>query len=539
MQMHRRVKATLFLFLIAQLVVGLNVIENREYALAQPTALDMLLDVSGYTLEADLYTYVEYVALMEEIGIVPSDFILGEPPVTIILASYQRGDIYVWVEIFEFESGAQAQNEYDLQAVDTEYISGLGYQGNNGPLYQRFIPRERVFVHDRFLCLFFYSPLGSDEAYVALDDLLPSFVSNILETIGTSASEPPSANVDAVWGVEPGDIITWHVEGATFTGSMGTGTSSSQEDWIGTWEIADVHGGHILVKQSSVIKYIFTEDETRVSVNIPYDSYTWYTAKEAGVSLVSDDGSTAGAVIFPLELNGVPLAELVYESIAHLPEKEITESAEYVTVHGNTAQYSGFTPIETSWKDMTVHRGTGIVTFLDFYYNNNEYSITTSTSIALIDTSFTLSSRVPVILSLSASMTLSESTIIEGASLKVTVHIVDQDGESISDAEVTAILEDEEFVLSPKGSGDYEETLGTTDLPAGTYTINIDAEKSGYLAATDSGSVVIQQRATSQPSTPDPSPPGQNGIPGFPGLSIALGTAIATFVVSNLRRHKR
>jgi hypothetical protein len=456
----------------------------------------------------------------------------------IILASYQKGEVYVWMEIHEFESGAQAQNEYDLQAVDTEYISGLGYQGNNGPLYQRFVPRERVFVHDRFLFLFFYSPLGSDEAYVALDDLLPSFISHILETIGTSASDPPSASVDAIWGVEPGDIITWHVEDTTFTGSMGTGTSSSQDDWDGTWEIADVQGGHILVKQSSMIQHILTEDETRVRVDIPYDSYTWYTAKEEGVSLVSDDGSTAGAVIFPLELNGMPLAELVYESIDHLPEKEITESAEYVTVYGSTAQYSGFTPIETSWKDMRVHRGTGIVTFSDFYYNNNEYSITTSTGISLTDTSFTLSSRVPVILSLFASMTLSESTITEGTSLKVSVHVVDQDGEPVSDAEVTAILDDEEFVLPSEGSGDYEETLVTTDLQAGTYTIYAGAEKSGYLAATDSDSVEIQRAASPRPD-PDPSPPEQNGIPSFPGLSIALGTAIATFVVANLRRHER
>ena len=539
MQTKRPVKAVLFIFLIAQLVIGLTFIENREYALAQPTALDMLLDVDGYTLEADMYTYDEYMALMEEIGIIPSDFILGEPPASIILASYQRGDVYVWMEIHEFESGTQAQNEYDLQAVDTEYIGGLGYQGNNGPLYQRFVPRERVFVRDRFLFLFFYSPLGSDEAYVALDDLLPYFVSHILETIGTSASDPPSASVDAIWGVETGDIITWHVEGSTFTGSMGTGTSSSQEDWDGTWEIADVQGGHILVKQSRMIQYILTEDETRVRVDIPYDSYTWYAAEEAGVSLVSGDGSTAGAVIFPLELNGVPLAELVYESTNHLPENEITESDEYFTVHGKTTQYSGFTPVETSWKDMTVHRGTGIVTFSDYYYNNNEYSITTSTGIALTDTSFTLSSRVPVILSLSASMTLSESTITEGASLKVTFHIVDQDGEPVSDAEVTAILDDEEFVLSPKGSGDYEKTLGTADLQAGTYTVYIGAEKSGYLAATDSGSFEIQQRAPNPPPAPDPSPPEQTGIPGFPGLSIALGTAIATLVVSSLRRYKR
>jgi hypothetical protein len=187
---------------------------------------------------------------------------------------------------------------------------------------------------------------------------------------------------------------------------------------------------------------------------------------------------------------------------------------------------------------MRVHKGTGVVTFSDYYYNNNEYSITTSTSIALTDTSFTLSSRVQIILSLSASMTLSESTITEGDSLKVTAHVVNQDGEPVSDAEVTAILDDEEFDLSPKGSGDYEKTLSTTDLQAGTYTIDIGAEKSGYMAATDSDSVVIQ-RAASPPPVPDPSPPEQNGIPGFPGFSIALGTGIATFVVSKLRHNKR
>jgi hypothetical protein len=538
MQANRPVKAILFIFLIAQLFVGLNIIENCEYALAQPTALDMLQEVSGYTLEADLYTYVEYVALMEDIGIVPSDFILGEPPVAIILASYQKGDVYVWMEIHEFESGAQAQNEYDLQAVDTEYISGLGYQGNNGPIYQRFVPRERVFVHDRFLFLFFYSSLGSDEAYVALDDLLPSFVSHILETIGTSASDPPSASVDAVWGVEPGDIITWHVEDTTFTGSMGTGTSSSQDDWDGTWEIADVQGGHILVKQSSMIQHILTEDETRVRVDIPYDSYTWYTAKEEGVSLVSDDGSAADAVLFPLELNGVPLSDLVYESIAHLPEKEITESAEYVSVYGSTSQYSGFTPIETSWKDLRVHRGTGIVTSSDFYYNNNEYSITTSTGIALTDTSFTLSSRAPVVMSLSASMRLSESTVTEGDSLEVTVRLVDQDGGAIDDAQVTAYLGDEGFTLSSEGSGGYQATLSTTDLEAETYTVYVEADKAGYESAADEDTLVIQARAPNPPPDPDSSPrPG--GIPGFPVASIALGAALASIALSTSKRLKR
>ena len=126
-------------------------VASTPFAVAEVTASDMLVEIEGYTLEAGLYTYAEYVAMMEEIGIVPSDFILGETPVTIILASYSKGAAYVWYEVIEFASEEDAMNEYDLQAVDTEYISGLGYQGNNGPLYQRFSPRERVFFHGRFL----------------------------------------------------------------------------------------------------------------------------------------------------------------------------------------------------------------------------------------------------------------------------------------------------------------------------------------------------------------------------------------------------
>jgi len=528
------VKHVLFILLIAPLVTGQIFIDRIPSAEAQPTALDMILDVEGYVLDGDLYTYSEYVGLMTELGIVPSDFILGEEPVTIILASYQNGDAYVWLEVFEFESEEAATTEYDLQAEDVEYISGLGYQGNNGPIYQRFAPRERVFVHDRFLFLFFYSPLDNMEAYGMMDDLLPSFISHILETVGTSASEPPEISVDAAWGVEPGDVITWHVDDTTFTGSMGTGTSQSHEEWDGTWEIVDVRDGHILVKQRSVIEYVSTEDETRVRVDVPYDSYTWHTPDEDGVSIVSEDGSPAGVAIFPLELNGVSLADLVYGGVDHLPEREITESDEYITVHGNTPSYSGFTPIETSWKDVTVHRGTGIVTASEFYYNNNEYSITTSTDIFLLETSFSLSSRVPVILSLTASMTLSAATLTEGDQLRVNVRIRDQDGEPVDSAEVTVTFNEQVFTLSPEESGEYAVSLSTDDMQEGTYGVHIAAEKSGHQGITDSGSVVIQKRASSQTAAPSPS--GQTGIPSFPQLSVALGAAIATLIAAKMRQ---
>lgn len=527
-------KKAIQILLLTGMCLGSIFLTFTPFTLADVTSLDMLIDVAGYTLEADLYTYAEYVVMMEELGITPSDFILGETPVNIILASYQKGEAYVWQEVFEFASEEEAENEYDLQAVDEEYISGLGYQGNNGPIYQRFSPRERVFVHGRFLFLFFHSPLDNMNAYNYMGELLPVQISHILETIGTDPPDAPTAVVDAAWGVEPGDIITWHVDDTTFTGSIGTGSSSSHEDWDGTWEIVDIQGGHILLKESSVIQYISTEDETRVSVNVPYDRYTWLTTDEDGVSIMSEEGSPAGAVLFPLELNGVPLADLIEGSIDNLPERKTTKSAEYITVHGNTHSYSGFTPIETSWKDITVHRGTGIVMSSDFYYNNNEYSITTSTGISLKGTSFALGSRVPVILSLVASTTLSASTLTEGTALELTVSISDQDGGSVSDAEVTATFNEISFVLSPNGSGDYEASLSTNDLEAGTYSVIIEAIKTGFQGITDSSSVVVQ----SAPSQPD-SPTGQTGIPGFPVLSILMGTSLATLTVAYMNSRRQ
>jgi hypothetical protein len=314
---------------------------------------------------------------------------------------------------------------------------------------------------------------------------------------------------------------------------MGTGTSSSQGEWEGTLEVVDVQDGHLLVKQRSTIQHIITEDETRVPVNIPYDRYTWLTPDEDGTSIEADDGSPSGAVLFPLELNGVPLSDLVYESIDHLPERTISESEAYVTVHGNTHSYSGFTPIETSWKDITVHRGTGIVTSSDFYYNNNEYSITTSVGVTLGYTSFQLSSRVPVILSLAASTSLSASTLTEGDSLTVTVRVTDQNSEAVIDAEVTGTFNDEDFTLSHRESGNYEAALSTDDLEAGTYSIYIGVEKAGYTGVTDSSSVTIQQKLV---SPTDDTYSGQTGIPGFPGLSIAIGAALATLAAARIRR---
>jgi hypothetical protein len=520
--------------LVLTLIIGLS---NLFFppVIADYTALDMLFEIETFDLSADLYTYSEYVTMLDDIGVVPSDFILGEEPVAIILASYQKEDAYVWLEILEFESVSDANNEYALQAEDIEYISGLGYQGNNGPLYQRFIPRERVFVHDRFLFLLFYSPLDNPDAYDYMDDLLPIIISNILDTIGIFSPEPPDYTVDATWGLKVGDYVSWSVSDSTFTGSLGTGTSSSQGEWEVGFEVIDIKNGHLLIKQRSKIHHILTEDETRVPVNIPYDRYTWLSPDEEGASIESDDGSSSEIVLYPMELNGVPLIDLVYNSIEHLPERDISETQEYVSVHGNTRSYSGFTPIETSWKDITVHKGTGIVTSSDFYYNNNEYSITTSVGVTLDYTSFELRSRLPVILSLTVSSTISDSTINEGDSVTVNAHVTDQDGEAVTDAEIRGTFNEKNFTLIHKDQGRYESTLSTEEFIEGIYNITIRVEKEGYQSITDTNTIEVKKEQISQT---DNGSSNSTGIPGFQFQSIVLGFILSIILISilNIRR---
>ncbi|MBA7663562.1 hypothetical protein ES703_71607 [subsurface metagenome] len=118
----------------------------------------------------------------------------------------------------------------------------------------------------------------------------------------------------------------------------------------------------------------------------------------------------------------------------------------------------------------------------------------------------------------------------------MTVRVTDQDGEAVSDAEATGTFNDEDFTLSHRDSGNYEATLSTDDLEAGTYSVYIGVEKAGYPAATDSSSVTIQQRPV---SPTDDTSSGQTGIPGFPGLSIAVGAALASLAAARLRHPRQ
>jgi len=500
---------------------------NFTLANADVSVYDLLPYIEGYNLSGDQYTYSEYVDFLVNIGATPSDFILGDEPETIFLASYENDGDNVWVEILQFSNEEKAQNEYELQADYNDY---------NGPIFEKFTTKERIFIHSNYLFLIFHSPLESTSAWDKMTALLPTLILNFLETLGTNPPPAPTTVEDAVWGVETGDILSWHSKDNTFTGYMGGGNSANQGEFNGTWEIINIKNGHILVKESSSINEVYTEDGNRVVIDVPYDKYTWYSPDNDGLLLCDSEGSSAGPVLFPLEYNGESLSDMAFSNVEHLPVTSKDENAGTITVHGKTRSYTSFTPIETSWMDITIHRATGIVTSYSFYYNNNEYSITTSVTITLESSSFTLSSRTIEIPSLSMEASLSHSEFTQGTTLTLTAQVEDQNENPINDAQVTATLDTYRYTLISLGSGTYEVAVKTGSLPTGIYTINFSVEKEDYQLDSDMGTVTINAKAVTQPEQQENSDSQPNGIPGYPETSILLGLVTVLILITYQRK---
>ena len=514
------------LSLISILIISLTLI---EYIPANAvSAVDLLPYIEGYTLYGDQYTYSEYVDYLVSIPANPSDFILGDDPEKVVLASYDNDGDYVWIEILEFSTEEKAQNEYRLQ---TEY------DDFNGPIFQKFTPRERIFQYSNYLFIIFQSPLDSTSAWNKMTAITPTLISNFLDVLGSSPPPAPTTAKNAVWGVEPGDIITWHSKDNTFTGYVGGGNSANSGEFDGIWEIIDIMNGYLLIKESSNLNEIYTEDGNRVTFDVPYDKYTWYAPDDDGLVLRDSEGSPAGPVLFPLEYNGETLGEMAFSNVDHLPITSTDENTETLTVHGKTRSYSSFTPIETSWMDITVHRGTGIVTSYSFYYNNNEYSITTSVSVTMKSSSFTLSSRTVEIPTLSIEASLSPSELTQGTPLTLSAQVEDQNQNPVSDATVVATLDTYRYTLTSQGAGDYELSINTDSLPTGTHTINYSAEKENYQPDSDTETVTINAQTVSQPQQDDNPDTPTNTIPGYSETSIIIGLAIALILITYLRKH--
>jgi len=267
-------------------------------------------------------------------------------------------------------------------------------------------------------------------------------------------------------------------------------------------------------------------------VNFPYEGYSWRTIHNNGMTITDSDDKQTMTLIYPIVLNDAPMTDLVDEAIGGLPEKSYTDGAESYGVFGKTSSGSGYTPVETQWLDITVHRGTGIVTVYDWYYNNNDYGITARSQIGLGDTNFNLASRAAPV---AAPKTFEGDIYVDpdpatvGDSVEVQLDLFDADGAIVSDPSVYAVFEGTEYTMIEQGAGSYVTLIDTDGLSAGDYEGTLVVEKSGF--ETTEGGFEFTLIGESTPPPPEPTPDGTTGgIPGMPVSSLILGASIVIYM---------
>lgn len=488
-------------------------------------AIDLAINPSGYTVENSVYAYSQYVSYMSNIGASPADSTLVHDPIEVAELAFQKGDVQVFIEVFRYASTDEAVEEYEAQKNDKDGTSKL----YNGPMFQRFISRDRIFQHENFIALASFEPYNSMDAYDAVKEVFEAFIVNAVETVGGSTPAMPSANGDsAVWGIEVGDIISWNVDDDTFAGTITTGGSSSSANWVPEIEIVEISdSGHaVLIKEQKAVTEYWYEDEARATLDIPYEGLSWRLIHNNGMTITDSNDKQTMPLIYPLELNGVTLTDLVDETIDNLPEKSYTDGADYYGVFGKTRSGSGYTPVETQWLDISVHRGTGIVSSYDWYYNNNDYGITATSKISVGTTNINYATRVsePTIKTFAGAIYVEPNPVEAGVPMVVELDLYDNDGASVTGATVSVRLSGMEYAMTDNGDGTYSKSVETDSMDAGDYTWSIYVEKTGFEATTGEFTFTIEAGTQPDPPTdPDSSP---FSIPGMPISAILVGVSL-------------
>jgi len=503
----------LMLFLISFLFLHLALIECA-YGLVD--AIDFQdLAVDGWKLDTILEgSYGDFVDFWDDQGVMPSDFLMGdaEPQIIyfLIYSQVETGST-VGIEILVFDSEEDAGAEFSFQKQWT----------TDAPMFKRFLYGTRIYQETNVLLFFFSNENAEDlsvpygrhgQTYITLAD---SFIAGFFEEFspyihGVPETPESSFTGKCVWGIRPGDTISWQWGRESFTGSLGTGTSHTEESVEFTLEVVEFteDNAQVLVREQHDSFKVFDEHGSSIILDFPYYSYSWVAATD-GLSW-RIDGGPEQIVIYPLYRDGETLIDFLLGEVSHLPEKSFTEGEYSLSLHGRTSSASGFTPLKTEWRDITVQSGTGIVSHYEFYYNDNEYSITTTSFLSLLDANIDMDSREPYLISLTIVAQLSSTSVTRGEKLEVSVHVEDEESSPVEGISATAAIGDYVVQLADVGGGDYQGQLETSDILEGQYEVVAAVEGSGYESAQDAVSLTVKSA----------------GIPGFPIMSVVLGILI-------------
>jgi hypothetical protein len=361
---------------------------------------DLAPDILGYDETIFQNTYSEYVTYLGSIKVRNAkkyftDEICGygttgytcftpkDPgsPQDFLLVKYTDtgGKKSVTVEIYDFGTRTLAQDVYKDQT----------FGDNQGGIFNRVVGEGVLLHRDRFLV--FLNEGSADAAGKStLTDLTQNFVDNLFTVVPTEQPSPPSVTSKVVWGVRPGDIISWE-----WNRAYNQGTVSFKR----TMEIVKTAGDNsaILIKKSensppdfdyavSGAPYTNSAIGSNIPLTAPAYSYFWAT------DTVGDPDAPC-ALLYPVSVKGQTLEDKI-GSMGY----DITESDEYLTATFATpSEFAGVQTTETQRRQFTIHRGTGITTSASSDYYNKENSVGSSSELKLSGTNFDLRSRVPMI----------------------------------------------------------------------------------------------------------------------------------------------
>lgn len=496
-------------------------------------AIDLAFNLQGYEAENSVYAYNQYIAYMDSIGASPADCTLVHDPIEVAEFAFQKGDVQVFIEVFSYTSVSEAVEEYEAQKNDKDGTTKL----YNGPMFQRFPSRDRIFQHENFIALASFEPHNSMEAYDAVKEVFEAFIVNTIEIVGWTTSSMPSANDDiAIWGIQVGDIISWNIDDDTFAGTITSGGSSSSANWVPEIEIVEISdSGHaVLIKEQKAITEYWYEDEARAILNIPYEGLSWRLINNNGITITDSKDKQTMPIIYPLELNGAPLTDLVDNAIENLPEKSYTDGVDYYGVYGKTRSASGYTPVETQWLDISVHRGTGIVSSYDWYYNNNDYGITATSKISVGTTNINFASRIGrlALKTIMGDIYVEPNPAEAGEKIVVELDLKDEVGSSVTGAIALVKISGLEYTMVDNGNGIYNKSFETDSLNAGDYTWSLYIEKTGFEPINREFTFTLVNG--SAPNTTHETNPQPLKIPGMPISTIIVGVSL---LVASRRRN--
>ena len=458
------------------------------------------LIIDGWILDSiSEGSYDDFVLFWNDLGVLPSDYLLSEvspSDVKLLIYQHESSDAIVYVEIHAYDSVEDAELEYSTQKARSI-----------PPIFGRFVYGERIFQEGPYL-LFVFSNEEAEQTLIPynkygqidislVDDFFTKLFQRLVPTLyGVDEGTPSSTFEGRVfWGIQPGDRFTWDTSYETFTGSLGTGMSHSSGSSSATWEILDIsEDAHaVLVGEIRNNFKIFNQYFSSIILDAEYSINTWHTIDDGPLVLATS--SVSQAAIFPLYLEGRTIIDFVKEEIEHLPEKNYIDGAHSMSGHGRTSSGSGYTPLKTEWRDITIHKGTGILLSYDFYYNDNEFSITTSRSVSLVETNFDLDNRFVNIQIIELDVIFSDDVVERGESLSIQAEVRDIDENYVEGAIVTVLVGDISVELSDVGNGRYEGMVQTGDLSVGEHGLTMRAEKEGYEPGTTTQSVNVETPA--------------------------------------------